>query len=192
MAVKFLDLTGLQKFWTKCKNAFVAKDTSGNVSVVGTLGVSSKLTAKSVESTEGVIVKGGKYLTFYNANNDKFEAINCNSSGKLVIGTSAIATVADVTSAVADAGHLKREIKTGLPGVATAVENVIYMIPKTNGKDSDGYYEYMKINGAWEKVGSSDVDLTNYPTKLEVTSEISTAISNAHTAITETEINNLT
>jgi hypothetical protein len=76
--------------------------------------------------------------------------------------------------------------------VATASENVIYMIPKTAGSDSDGYYEFMKIDGNWEKIGSSDVDLSNYFTKLEVTQSINTAIDNAHTAITETEINDLT
>lgn len=202
MAVKFLDLTGLQKFWTKCKNAFVAKDSSGDVSVDGDLQVNGTTTfydnayaggELSVGGTlwidGGFEVKGG--AIFKNSDETKSVSLECNNDGKLAMGDSVVATVADVNTAVANAGHLKREVVSALPGVATAKENVIYMVSNsTTGNNK--FDEYMLINGAFEKTGSSDVDLSGYSTTVQMNTAISTAITNAHTAITEAEINALT
>lgn len=66
-----------------------------------------------------------------------------------------------VAEAVANAGHLKREKVSALPGVSTAKENVIYMVSNSTTGDNK-FDEYMLIDGAWEKTGSSDVDLTGY------------------------------
>lgn len=74
-----------------------------------------------------------------------------------------------ISAAVANAGHLKRTIVDTLPAVASADTNTIYM-KLENGDSSDNkYIEWMVINGAWEKVGTSDVDLSGYLQKTEVT-----------------------
>lgn len=175
MAVKFLDFTGLQKFWTKCKNAFVAKDSSGNVTVTG------KVTAKVGSFENAVWIRGGGAVAFQDSQElqgyETYVRVDDNGNMSLTKdgNTAIIATQAFVTSAVANAGHLKREKVDALPGVATAKENVIYMVSNSTTGDNK-FDEYMLIDGAWERTGSSDVDLSGY----------------ANEAITEAEINSLT
>lgn len=89
-----------------------------------------------------------------------------------------------ITAAVANAHHLKREIVAQLPEVSAANEDTIYMVPDSGSADAAGsnrsvYTEYMLINGAFERIGSSDADLSNYFTKDQVTSAIATAKSEA-------------
>ena len=68
-------------------------------------------------------------------------------------------------SAVIDAGFHVEVVQT-LP--ATGEVNTIYFVPKAGGANPDVYDEYMYINNAWEKIGSTEVDLSNYYNKTEV------------------------
>lgn len=70
-----------------------------------------------------------------------------------------------ITTAVANAPHLKREIVAVLPEVEEANESTIYMVGTGTGSEDSVYEEYMLINGGFEKIGTSQVDLTNYATK---------------------------
>lgn len=80
-----------------------------------------------------------------------------------------------VSGQIGSAGHLKREIVEALPEVAEADTDTIYMLKKIGGLvDQDHYEEYMVINGAWELIGDTYVDLTNYATKNYVDGEIDT------------------
>ena len=56
-----------------------------------------------------------------------------------------------VANAIANAGHLKREIVQTLP-TQNIDENTIYMMPNSG---NTGYEEYMYINGAWDQVGDT-------------------------------------
>ena len=67
-----------------------------------------------------------------------------------------------ISAAVANAGHLKRTIVDSLPSVSSADENTIYMVLEEADSGNNKYVEYMVVNGAWEKVGTSDVDLSGY------------------------------
>lgn len=71
-----------------------------------------------------------------------------------------------VAQQIAGAGHLKRVIVEQLPDVSTAQANTIYMIKKTSGGIASWgkniYEEYMVIEGEWELLGNSQVDLTDY------------------------------
>ena len=84
-----------------------------------------------------------------------------------------------ITTAVANAEHLKREIVEDLPSTSSADVHTIYMVSKDNGSGNQQYDEYMLINGVFEKIGDSAVDLTNYATKTEVSTAKSEAISTA-------------
>lgn len=91
-----------------------------------------------------------------------------------------------IAEAVANAHHLKREIVDTLPDVATANEDTIYMVPDAGdtgaaGSNKSVYTEYMLVNGAFERIGTSNVDLSNYFTKEEVTGAIGTAKTEAAT-----------
>lgn len=65
-----------------------------------------------------------------------------------------------IAAAIAAADHLSREIVEALP--ENANENVIYMVLRGGGTGQDVYNEYMYINGAWEIIGDTSVDLTGY------------------------------
>lgn len=71
-----------------------------------------------------------------------------------------------VAQQIARAGHLKRVVVEQLPDVSTAQANTIYMIKKTSGGIASWgkniYEEYMAIDGEWELLGNSQVDLTDY------------------------------
>lgn len=91
-----------------------------------------------------------------------------------------------INTAVANADHLKREIVEALPDAGSADENTIYMVPQDGtiedpGTSASHYNEYMLINGAFELIGTSAVDLTDYATKSYVDDAKSEAISTAGT-----------
>ena len=67
-----------------------------------------------------------------------------------------------------DFGALKRKIVAELPSEEDAEANIIYMVP---ADDSMEHNEYMWLNGRWELLGSTKVDLTDYYTKSEVYSK---------------------
>ena len=76
--------------------------------------------------------------------------------------------VADVTALQqAVAGALHRQIVASLP-ITDIDPNTIYMILSGTSATENVYNEYMYVNNAWELIGTSATDLTNYYTKAEV------------------------
>lgn len=65
-----------------------------------------------------------------------------------------------VTAAIADITGFHAEIVTELPAVGQT--NILYLVAKSEAASGDGYDEYLYINGAWERVGSTDIDLSGY------------------------------
>ena len=65
-----------------------------------------------------------------------------------------------VTAAIADITGFHAEIVTELPAVGQT--NILYLVAKTEAASGNGYDEYLYINGAWERVGSTDIDLSGY------------------------------
>ena len=73
-----------------------------------------------------------------------------------------------IADAIAAIDHLKRIIVDELPAVEEADVNTIYMIPSGLLEDANKYYEWILINGVFEKVGSWEVNLDDYALKTEV------------------------
>lgn len=73
-----------------------------------------------------------------------------------------------VNNQIGSAGHLKRVILAAgdeLPSIADADTDTIYMkLAYSGALVPDIYEEYMVINGAWEIIGNTKVDLTSYAT----------------------------
>lgn len=68
-----------------------------------------------------------------------------------------------VNNQIGSVGHLKREIVETLPLESSADVDTIYMIKKIGGLVAqDHYEEYMVINGVWELIGNTFVDLSGY------------------------------
>lgn len=84
-----------------------------------------------------------------------------------------------IAMAVANAEHLKRTIVEALPDVGDADEHTIYMVGDGEGEGNQKYEEFMLVNGAFEKIGDSAVDLTDYALKTEVEAAKQEAISTA-------------
>lgn len=55
----------------------------------------------------------------------------------------------------------------------SGIEKIIYLLPKNEATSEDGYDEFIYANGAWEKVGSTDIDLSTYALKSEIPTKVS-------------------
>lgn len=96
---------------------------------------------------------------------------------------SSVATKTYVNDAIANISTFSVTIVTELP--ATGQSNIIYFL----GTQAP-YTEYMWINGAWEIIGSTSTDLSNYYTKAQVDSKISplvTDVTNLNDLVTGIE-----
>ena len=47
-------------------------------------------------------------------------------------------------------------------------ENIIYLVPKDTTGESNSYFEYMLISGTPEKIGDTEIDLSNYVTNDDI------------------------
>lgn len=87
--------------------------------------------------------------------------------------TTQIATTAFVTTAVANgiAGitGISYSIVTNLPAPASGEAGVIYLVANS-GSGTNSYDEYIWLGSSFEKIGTTDVDLSGY---LQTTSKIS-------------------
>ena len=97
-------------------------------------------------------------------------------TGDLILADGAKAaseTVVDtkIATAVASAGHLKREIVEVLPTIEQADPDTIYMIKKSSVLLGDAYKEYMLIDGKFAQIGDTTIDLSDYVTKVEGATE---------------------
>ena len=61
--------------------------------------------------------------------------------------------------------NLQIAIVDSLP--STGENNIIYLVKKA-GTGTDVHDEYVYVEGAWEKIGSTDIDLSDYYTKSQV------------------------
>lgn len=75
--------------------------------------------------------------------------------------------------------HISKQIVSVLPEVSEAEDNVIYLVPKESANGNQAYDEFMLINGAFEKIGDTETDLSNYTTKAEVDQKIADVKSQA-------------
>lgn len=128
-----------------------------------------------VDKVEGKGLSSNDYTT---AEKNKLSALPTNADLQTALnGKTTLAavqalgyqTATDVATAINSADHLKREIVQALPAVADADAHTIYMVLKSPAGDSGNVYnEYMLVNGAFEQIGDSKVDLTDYATQVWV------------------------
>lgn len=189
---KFLNLTGLQTYDEKIKAHIDSKDATNLQSAksyADSLG--SNYDPAGTAETKTQELANGQVKT-------NTDAITALQSGKADKATSLSGygitdaytkgqTDSAIATAVANAEHLKREIVAALPEVEEADEHTIYMVGTGDGSENSVYEEYMLINGGFEKIGSSEVDLSGYATKEYAdqaeTDAIATAGTNADSKI---------
>lgn len=66
---------------------------------------------------------------------------------------------------------------TGYPDVDTPSKNIIYLTAKTDGSTEDSYDEWIYTNNKWERIGSTDIDLSAYVTKTELNGTLSSYVT---------------
>lgn len=92
----------------------------------------------------------------------------------LPVADKAVDVGASIAAAVAAADHLQRTIVTSVDDIdltADDAEKFIYMVPRTDSDENDQYDEYMVLDGAVERVGSTRVNLSDYVRKDEVATD---------------------
>lgn len=104
-------------------------------------------------------------------------------------------TQTEVNNLISAAVNGRFEKVTTLP--ASGEPNVIYLVPKTTALTNNVYDEYIWQDNAWELLGSTEIDLSNYVT----TTDLSTALADYVTSstfnttianyYTKTEVGNL-
>ena len=99
-------------------------------------------------------------------------------------------TASDVATAISNASLLTKEIVQSLPTAANADENTIYLILSNDGSGDDLYDEYLLVNNALEKIGSTRVDLTNYYTKTQMDDYIEDLFDGTITQLTDADFVN--
>lgn len=99
-----------------------------------------------IELTEKATVDNSDYLIVDNSN---------GGTKKLQIAT-----------LLGSIDKLKKEVVQTLP-TQDIDENTIYLVPKQTAGTQNVYDEYMYINNAWELIGDTEVDLSNYQTKTD-------------------------
>ena len=80
-----------------------------------------------------------------------------------------------ISTAIANSSHLKYQIIDDLSQATE--ENVIYLYTNNSNDNNNRYDEYMLVNHVLEKIGSLNIDLSNYVTSEELNNAIETAIS---------------
>ncbi|MDR2064569.1 MAG: hypothetical protein LBP85_02495 [Prevotellaceae bacterium] len=178
---KYLGLTSLQTFWTKVKTLVSnyvptsrtvnSKALSANITLsaadVGAAPASHTHNyagsdtaggaANSVKTNLTVKLNGGttEGTNMFTFNGSAAKSVNITAAN---IGA---ATAADIASAISALNAIKISIVATLPAVGSAQTNTIYFVPNSSGS-GDSYDEYMLIDGAFEKVGNTAVDLSGY------------------------------
>lgn len=87
-------------------------------------------------------------------------------------------TKTEVNNLIGQISSISFEVVDSLPPTGEA--NKIYLVPKTPGSQ-DSYNEYIWFNNGWERIGSTDIDLSQYATIDQMTSAISTATADMAT-----------
>ena len=189
---KFLDNTGLAYFWGRLKTYFVHKETGKGLST-------NDLTNELKSNYDDAVTKANA-LTTSGAEANKINTIKVNGVASMPDSSKAVditvptkvsaltndsgyQTESQVSSSIATAlgnitGISFRIVDVDHPIPETGENGVIYLIPNSNSSVNNSYVEYAWISSIndYERIGSTDVDLSGYIKKNDLapitTSEI--------------------
>lgn len=185
---KYLDLTGLGTFKTAMDKTIDKKDSDTLSSAKAYAdGLASNYDAAGTAATKVKELADGQVATnksdIATLKSGKADKATTLSGYGIADAYTKAQTDSAITTAIGKAGHLKREIVSELPAVASADVNTIYMVGKATADNDNAYDEFMLVVSGdtkkFEKIGDSKVDLTNYATKSYADGKASDALTSA-------------
>ena len=130
-------------------------DGTGHVSSVTEV-TKADITSLGVGGSEAVT-----YDVATQSSNGLMSSTDKTNLDNLVSASSSYATKTDVTSAVANAGHITKSIVDSIPSASSASDTVIYLVKSSSSTGANNIYdEYMLVNGAMEKIGDTATTIT--------------------------------
>lgn len=108
----------------------------------------------------------------YNANTHTLTVQNAQVNGQNV------ATQDYVNQAVGSVTTVSFQVVESLP--STGESNIIYLVPSTSSSEQNIYDEYIYVNSAWEKIGSTSVDLSQYVTNTQLNTTLESYATTAN------------
>lgn len=147
-AEQYLDDNGLLYYHNRLKTLFATKDEAGDENTIETVKVNgSALTPDAQKAVDVPVPTSVAQLT----------------------DSSEYATKAYVNNAIGGITSVAFEVVQSLPASGNA--GTIYLVPN-GGTNPNIYDEYIWISsgssGSWEKIGTTDVDLTDYLKKSDI------------------------
>lgn len=144
------------------KEKLGAVESGAQVNVLETIKVNgSALTA----TDKGVDIDLSDYATTDDVDGkvDKVEGKGLSANDltdELLAKLNSAVTSDNLTQVVAEAGHIKFSFVDELPEEGET--NIIYFTKLEEAEEEDAYEEFVFQNGAFEKIGATRVDLSNY------------------------------
>lgn len=110
--------------------------------------------------------------------NSEVDRIKRNISDAYTAGNAKGATLptvrnsANLADMIGTISALSYEVVQDKP-VEHIKSNVIYLVPKSQAETDNRYDEWLYVNGSWELIGSTEVDLSEYARKSELPTKVS-------------------
>ena len=159
----YLDSNGLLYLWQKIKN-LVSNATSGKQDTLTT----AQLNAANSGITAAKVTKYDGYESTINGKAAKATTL---AGYGITDAYTKSETDSAINTAIGQVAQIDYQVVTTLP--TTGTKGTIYLV-SNSGTGSNAYDEYIYVNNAWEKIGTTAVDLSGYWAKADLV-----AITNA-------------
>lgn len=137
-------------------------------------------------------------ITFKNRIQSKIdtvtESISTETTRAKDVEQSLSARIGEVTTTVGNLktidlkvlGENEYNTETGVPTVSNPASNFIYLVPDSTTEGAGSYVEWLYVGGAFERIGTTAVDLANYALKSTVET-LNTKVDNNKAALEESK-----
>lgn len=190
MAKKYLDYDGLSTLVSLSKSTFASNEDLNLVAETATNAASAATTnAQNISNLDSTKADKTYVQTVEETTNNvstRVDDLNSTKADKDYVLTveetanNASTRVEDLNTKLVSDFYNKTDIDNLLGSlekitvkVVTSLdevteENIIYLVPKDNTGESNSYFEYMFISGSPEKIGDTEIDLSNYVTNDDI------------------------
>lgn len=152
--INFLDENGLLYLWQRLKTIF-AKQTDFSA-------LEATVSGLVAEGGEPNVIETIQVNGAAQAVSNKTVNISVPTNNNQLANGAGYQTAAQVTAAIDEAiqgvSQFDFEVVSSLP--TTGEKGTIYLVPIAGR--TNAYNEYIYVNGSWEQIGTTDIDLSGY------------------------------